>query len=154
MLRSDVLIALPLHLAVDFDDAAGVDMDQSPADVGSFVIPYRCEVFLAGAVVCESCIGTSGTTPVVKYDKRPTAGDDTSRGDGDIAHLILATTAAGKVMYDRVAKGTVLEPGEEVVVQLVTAATGSPKTGHIKPFLLVKQIPEVLGNLSDMVETA
>jgi hypothetical protein len=153
MLRSDVLIALPLHLAVDYDDAAGIDMDQAAGDMGSFVIPYRCEVFLAGAVVCETCAGGS-TTPIVDFDLRPTAGDETDRGAADIAHLILSTTAAGKVMYDRAAKGTVLEPGEEVVVELKTAATGGGKAGHVKPFLLVKQIPEVLGNLSDMVETA
>lgn len=149
MLRSDVLIALPLHLAVDFDDAQGIELEQAAKDVGSFIIPYRCEVFLAGVVVCETCVGAA--TPVVDFDKRPTAGDDTSRGSADIAHLVLGLTAAGKVMYDRVAKGVVLEPGEEVVVQLTTAATTA---GHCKPFLLVKQIPEVLANLSDMVETA
>lgn len=156
MLRDDILIALPLHLAIDYDDAAGVDMDQSPADVGSFVIPFRCEVFLAGAVVTEVCAGST-STPVVKFDKRPTAGSDgsgaTARGDGDIANLVLATTVAGKVIYDRVAKGTVLEPGQEVMVQLVTAAVGTP-TGHIKPFLLVKQVPETIANLANMVETA
>jgi hypothetical protein len=153
MLRSDILIALPLHLAIDFDDAAGIDCDAAAVDKGSFVIPYRCEVFLAGVVVCETCAG-AGTTPVVKFDLRPTAGDEASRGDGDIANLVLSTTAAGKVLYDRVAKGEVLEPGMEVMVQLATAATGGGAAGHVKPFLLVKQIPEVLGNLSDMVETA
>lgn len=153
MLRSDVLIALPLHLAIDYDDAAGIDMDQVAGDMGSFVIPFKCEVFLAGAVVTETCAGGS-TTPVVDFDLRPTAGIETDRGAADIAHLVLATTAAGKVMYDRAAVGTVLEPGEEVMVELATAATGGSKAGHVKPFLLVKEIPEVLGNLSDMVETA
>jgi len=153
MLRSDVLIALPLHLAIGYDDALGIDCDAAAVDKGSFVIPYRCEVFLAGAVVCETCAGGT-TTPIVDFDLRPTAGSDASRGAADIAHLILSTTAAGKVMYDRVALGTVLEPGEEVVVELKTASTGDGKTGHVKPFLLVKQIPEVLGNLADMVETA
>jgi hypothetical protein len=149
MLRSDVLIALPLHLAVDYDDPMGIELEQGAKDVGSFIIPYRCEVFLAGAVVCETCVGA--TTPVVDFDLRPTAGDDASRGAADIAHLVLGLTAAGKVMYDRAAKGTVLEPGSEVVVQLATAATTA---GHCKPFLLVKQIPEVLGNLAALVETA
>lgn len=153
MMRPDVLIALPLHLAVDYDDAAGIDTDQAAADMGSFIIPFKCEVALAGATVTETCAGGT-TTPVVDFDLRPTAGSDTDRGAADIAHLVLSTTAAGKVMYDKVAVGTVLEPGQEVVVELKTAATGTSKAGHVLPFLLVKQIPEVLGNLSDMVETA
>jgi len=156
MLRDDVLIALPLFLAVDYDDALGIDMDQGTGDKGTFIVPFRCEVFLAGAVVTEVCCGAD-TTPVVDFDRRPTAGIDDDRGAADIAHLVLATTAAGKTMYDRAAVGTVLEPGEEVVVDLATAATdagGGLQTGHILPFLLVKQIPEVFGNLSDMVETA
>ncbi|MCX5818448.1 MAG: hypothetical protein NT047_00820 [Deltaproteobacteria bacterium] len=155
MVRSDVFIALPLFLAVDYDDALGIDMDQVAGDMGTFIVPFRCEVFLAGANVTEVCAGAD-TTPVVDFDLRPTAGSDASRGSADIAHLVLSTTARGKVMYDRGAKGTVLEPGQEVVVQLTTAATdagGSAQTGHIKPFLLVKQVPETLGNLSGMTET-
>lgn len=152
MLRSDVLIALLVILELDYNDALGVDMDQAAGDVGSFIVPFKCEVFMAGGVVTEVCAGSS-TTPVVKFDLRPTAGSDTARGDGDIANLVLSTTAAGKVMYDRAAVGTILEPGQEVMIELTTAAVGSP-TGHIKPFLLVKQLPEVFGNLSDLVETA
>lgn len=158
MLRSDIPIALPFAYLMDYAatgawDALGIDMDATPADMGVFVIPFRCQVVLAGAVVTEVCAGSS-TTPVVKFDKRPTAGSDTDRGDGDVASLALATTAAGKVMYDLVAIGDVLEPGEEIVVQLVTAATGGSPTGHIRPFLLVEYVPETLANLSDMTETA
>lgn len=153
MLRSDLPIALPLHLAVDYDDALGIDMDQGAADMGVFIVPFRCEVYLAGAIVTETNAGGT-TTPIVDFDKRPTAGSDASRGAADIAHLVLSTTVAGKVMYDSVAKATVLEPGQEVVVQLTTAATGGGKAGHIHPFLLVKAIPETLANLSAMVETA
>jgi hypothetical protein len=156
MLKDDVLVALPLHLAVDYDDALGIDMDQVAADMGTFIVPFRCEVFLAGAVVTEVCCGAD-TTPVVDFDLRPTAGSDVARGSADIAHLVLSTTAAGKVMYDRAALGTVLEPGEEIVVQLAVPAAdagGNLQTGHIKPFLLVKVLPEVPGNLSGLVETA
>lgn len=151
MLRSNEPVALPLHLAVDYDDLAGIDMDQTAADMGSFIVPFKCEVFLAGLVVTETCAGT--TTPVVDFDKRPTAGSDTDRGAADIAHFVLSTTAAGKVMYDEVGKGTVLEPGQEVVVQLTTAAATGP-AGHVKPFLLVNYLPETFANMTDMVETA
>jgi len=156
MLRSDILVALPQLLFVDYDDALGVDMDQSPADLGTFIVPFKCEVFLAGAVVTEVCCGAD-TTPIVDFDLRPTAGSDSDRGAADIGHLILGTSAAGAVMYDEAAKGTVLEPGMEVVFELKTAAAdagGGLQTGHVLPFLLVKVIPEVIGNLADMVETA
>lgn len=152
MLGSDIVIALPYAYGVDFDDLAGIDCDQSAADMGHFIIPFRCEVVLAGLVVTETCSGGT-TTPVVDFDLRPTAGDDTSRGAADIAHFVLGTTAAGKVLYDLAAIGTVLEPGQEVVCELNVAATGSPKTGHVRPFLLVKYRAETLANLTDMVAT-
>ena len=156
MLRSNLLIALPLHLAVDYDDLAGVDCDQVAKDVGVFKVTFRCEVYLAGVVVTEVCAGAD-TTPEVDFDKRPTAGSDTDRGAADIAHLVLSTTAAGQVMYDKVGERTVLEPGQEVVVELAVAATdagGGAQTGHFLPFLLVEQIPETLVNLANLVETA
>jgi len=151
MLRSDIPVALPCHLFIDYDDVLGVDCDQSAADVGRFVIPFRCQVLLAGVVVTETCAGSS-TTPVVDFDKRPTAGSDTDRGAADIAHFVLSTTAAGKVMYDEAAVGTELTPGEEIIVELKTAATGTP-AGHFVPFLLVDYLPETKANLSDMTET-
>lgn len=152
MLRSNEPIALPLHQHVDYDDALGIDMDQAVGDMGTFIIPFKCEILLAGLVVTEVCAGT--VKPVVKFDKRPTAGSDTDRGDGDVASFALETTAAGKVMYDEGELGDTLEPGEEVVVELTTKASGGSPTGHVKPFLLVAYLPEIKENLSDMVETA
>jgi hypothetical protein len=153
MIRSDIPIALPYADYIDYDDALGLDMDQAAGDLGFFIVPFQCQVVLAGAVVTETCAGGT-TTPVVAFDKRPTAGSDTSRGAADIGNFVLSTTAAGKVMYDKVAVGTVLAPGDEIVVELVTAATGTSKAGHIRPFLLVEYLPETLANLADMVETA
>jgi hypothetical protein len=152
MLRSDIPVALPCHLFIDYDDTAGIDCDQSPADVGRFVIPFRCQVLLAGVVVTETCAG-GDATPQVDFDLRPTAGDDTSRGSADIAHFILGTTAAGKVMYDEAAVGTEMEPGEEVVVEVKVQAAGASAAGHVVPFLLVEYLPETKANLTDMTAT-
>jgi hypothetical protein len=153
MLRSDIPVALQCHLFIDYDDVLGVDCDQTPADVGRFVIPFKCQVILAGLVVTETCAGGT-TTPVAVFDKRPTAGSDGSRGAADIASFVLSTTAAGKVIYDEVAVGTVLNPGDEVIVELTVQATGGGAAGHFVPFLLVEQIPETKANLTDMVATA
>ncbi|MDD4339212.1 MAG: hypothetical protein PHV00_05980 [Syntrophales bacterium] len=151
MLRSDHPIALPYCWLVDYDDAAGVDLDQSAADVGYFMIPFRCQVVLAGLIITETCAGS--TQGQVDFDLRPTAGSDSDRGAADIAHFLMGTTAAGKVLYDEVAVGTVLEPGEEVVCEIKVQPVTGP-AGHFRPFLLVEYLPETLANLSDMTETA
>ena len=151
MLRSDIPIALPYQYAIDYDDSAGVDLDQAAADVGYFQVPFRCQVVLAGLVITETCAGT--TPGQVDFDKRPTAGSDTDRGAADIAHFLMGTTAGGKVLYDEAAIGTILEPGEEVVCEIKVRPLTSA-AGHFRPFLLVEQLPETLANLADMVETA
>lgn len=157
MLRSDIPVALPLSLFVDYNAAGGIDCAGNTGDKGVFTIPFKCSIIMAGCVVTEDCSGAA-STPVVKFDKRPTAGSDVDRGDGDIAEINLSTTAAGKVMYDRVAEGTNLVPGEEVVVELTTAAVkdevSTAGTGEIRPFLYVEYLPEVTANLTNMVATA
>lgn len=150
------MVPIPLQFRhVDFDAAgvttAGVDMDQTAADVGYFDIPFKCEVERAQLVITET---NAGTTPgQVKYDLRPTAGSDTDRGNGDIAHFNMGTTAAGKVLYDDVARGTILYPGQQVVVEIAVQPATGP-AGHIIPQLLVVPVPETAANLDDMVETA
>ena len=155
MLRSDLPIPLPFVAIVDYDDVEGLDCDQGPADLGRFIIPFKCEVYRADCVVTETCAG-SVSTPVVDFDLRPTVASDVDRGAADIAHIALSTTAAGKTMYDEAGKGTVLEPGEEVIVELATQAVdgGGLAAGHVLPVLLVKYLPETEANMADMVETA
>jgi len=145
-------VALPCNYLVDYDDTEGIDMDQAPADAAVFVIPYKCRVEYAGAVVIETCGGDT-TTPEVKFDKRPTAGSDTGRGDGDIGHLKLLTTAQGKLMYDVAARGEELEPGQEVVFEITVQATGTGAAGHVRPVLVVTPRDEMFANLSGMTET-
>ena len=152
MLRSDLLIPLPLDLFLDYDDTAGVDCDQTPADVGVFHVPFKCEVVRAQLNITETCAGADAT-PVTKFDLRPTLGSAASRGDGDIANFVMGTTAQGKVLYDEVALGTVLEPGDEVVVEVTTQAAGVGAAGHFRPDLLVQMIPETKANMADMVAT-
>jgi hypothetical protein len=157
MLSPDLPITLPYENIVDYsaltDDILGFDMDQTAKDLAVFSIPFRCEVIEAGLVVTETNAGGT-TTPVVDFDKRILPGSDAGRVDEAIAHFVLSTTAAGKVLYDKAAIGTILDPGAEVVVQLTTAATGGSKAGHVRPYLLVKYRPETIANLANKVETA
>lgn len=145
---------VPLHESrmIDFDDVVGIDLDQAAADVARFVVPFKCEVHQAQLHITETC---GGSTPgVVMFDRRPTLGSDSSRGSGDIASFAMAATAAGKVLFDNVARGTVLYPGDEVIVEITTRPTSGSPAGHFVPQLLVKPISEMDANLTDMVETA
>jgi len=129
--------------------ATGTTTDEA-GDIGKFVIPYKCEVHIAQLVVTEGM----GGTPRLKFDHRPTAGSNTARGEGDIGDINLGVTgvsAEGDVAYDEVAKGTILDPGDEVVVRVVTGATGQ---GTVWPQLLVKYMPETPANISSMQATA
>ncbi|MFW5874793.1 MAG: hypothetical protein ACOCUC_01020 [bacterium] len=134
-------------------DADGIDCDQGAKDVAIFNPGgQKVQVLMAGVVVTEDCGGDT-TKPIFKFDKRPTAGSDTDRGDGDVGELDLGSTEAGKVMYDRSKEGVVIEPGEEVVFELTQRADGDNSSGHVRPFLLVRPVPEEPVNLDNMVES-
>lgn len=132
-------------------EAMGLDCDQTEKDLAVFSIPFPCEIYAVGGTVTETCGGET-TTPVFKFDIRPTAGSDAGRGDGDAGVLNLGTTEAGKFAYDDSKRGTRLYPGQEIVCQLTTAATGTGAAGHIRPCVLVKYWPETFVNLSNAVD--
>lgn len=156
MLRDNAPISLPVQYLVmetgkGYADVLGFDCDQTAADAAVFEIPFKCVLQEVGVVVTETCGGT--TKPIVDFDLRPTAGSDDARGAADLGYLVLSTTAAGKVMYDLVGKGTTLIPGSEIVCELSVAAATNP-TGHCRPYVLVEYVPEVLANLTAKVVTA
>jgi len=127
----------------------------SAADIHIFTIPFKCKPLRAGFTLTTTV--SSSVSVVVKFDRRPTAGSDTNRGDGDVGALTIPTTAAaGKAYYedtDYVDAGTgswvaALDEGEQVVVQVSTA---SDSAGAGVPWLLVEVSPERPGNNTAMV---
>lgn len=145
-------ISLPFMQFLGNTAVLGVNLDQAPADVGVFIAPFRCKIKYAGGVVTATCGGVT-TTPVVGFDRRPTAGSDASRGSSDIGSLALGTTVAGRVMYDAKAQNVILEPGQEVICKVTVRATGVGAAGHIRPFMVVEPLAETMANLSRMVKT-
>ena len=106
--------------------AKDVDLN-SLADVGDWAPGLVPHIIRAVALVVTNTIGAAG---VLKFDKRPTAGDNTGRGDGDVAVLNLATTHdAGEVVY-KDGLNVLIKPGEEVVAE-VTDVTAAADTGHV-----------------------
>jgi hypothetical protein len=120
----------------------------STGDKWIFTIPFKCEVVRAFCVVQGS--SSNGTAAVIKFDKRPTAGSDSGRGDGDVA--VLSKTASvsqqGKMLYEDPATRVTLDEGDEVVVE-VTTADGAANA--MTPGLLIREIPEIAANNSAMV---
>jgi hypothetical protein len=108
---------------------------------------FPVEIIAVFAIITN----TIGATGVIKFDKRPTAGSDSSRGDGDIGILNLATTHdAGEVVYYELTSRIKVSPGEEIVVEVTDAAAASD-TAHLG----IVYVPawEVPANNTDMIAT-
>ena len=141
-------------------DNTGIDMEgHANADAGYFVIPFKCSPYMAGGVVTEGFAGGTSGEGELQFDRRQVAGSDTSRGVADIGRLVFGVTgvsAQGETCYDVACQnaGVTLEPGMEVMVQVVRGPTGSGQAGKVKPFLLVRYMPETRANLASLQETS
>jgi len=120
----------------------------SAADVGSWAPGYMPHIVRAAAVVFTTGVDATGQ---LKLDKRPTAGSNTGRGDGDVATLNYTTTtgAQGAVVYKNELNVEIL-PGEEVVAE-ISDATPTAGVGHV--ILYIEPRWEVPGNNTDMTAT-
>lgn len=114
------------------------------ADVWEFAIPFKCEVIQVGLTILNDV----GATATVKFDSVQL----TTRGDGDVADIDLATShTAGEFVYSVPATQLVFEAGDFVVVQVTDAAAAGDEAVAV---LIIREIPEVAGNNSKMVLTA
>lgn len=120
--------------------------DGTTGDKGFWGPAYQPVVVRGFAVVTRAVVCCAGE---VALDKRPTAGDDTSRSELDTLTIANAT-AAGKVIYVD-GLNTKISPSEELVAE-VTNATGAASALRIVAF--VEPSPEVPANNTDMSESA
>ena len=124
----------------------------SAADVGDWAPGYVPHIVRAVSLVFTTAVDATGE---LKVDKRPTAGSDTGRGDGDVATIAYTTTtgAQGKVVYAGTTAAPLnvkVSPGEELVFQ-VTDATPTAGAAHL--VLYLDPVWEVPGNNTDMAAT-
>ena len=116
-------------------------------DKATLVVPFKCVVKRAFVVVNTASV--SATAFVIKFDKRPTAGSDTGRGDGDVA--VISKTASvdqqGKYLYEDPSSRVTLDEGEQVMVE-VTTANGDACA--VDAGILVEYTPEIPANNSAM----
>jgi hypothetical protein len=106
----------------------------------------QIQFHLAAAVV------SSAAAVVVKCKKYPTAGS--SAGESDLGTLTIpAGAAAGKVYYKDISPAAI-EPGDEIVFEVTTAAAGGAKAGTGTPAFISHIEMELPANISDMIASA
>jgi hypothetical protein len=129
--------------------ARGADLN-SVADVTGAhwspgYVPHRVR---AVALAIDNAIGGAG---VLKFDKRPTHGSDTDRGDGDVAVLTIPNSTAGGIVLYKDGLNVLINPGEQVVAE-VTDATAASDTGTV--IIYVEPVWERPGNNTSMLASA
>lgn len=120
----------------------------STGDKGTIVVPFKCEVVRAYALVNGN--STHATGFVIKFDERPTAGSDVGRGDGNAGILskTAATNQQGKYLYEDPTARTTLVEGSQVIVE-VTTANGNACVVDVG--ILVTKVADSPGNNAAMV---
>jgi hypothetical protein len=125
---------------------AAADLN-SLADLAGWGPVFQPVRIVALVAVVTNALGGAG---VIKFDKRPTYGSDTGRGDGDVGSLALPdTTAIGVVIYKEV--NITLNPGQQVVAE-VTDATAGSDTADV--YIVVEYLPDRPANFSAMLASA
>lgn len=117
------------------------------ADKATLYAPmFKSRVHLAAV----SIAGTDAGGATIKFDRRITAGSDTGRGDGDAGVVIIpASNCAGLVKQDNSARGLIINPGDQIVVEVT--AEGVAALNVCAQLWLVYE-PEEVGNLTDVAE--
>ena len=102
----------------------------------------------AVAIVAKAAGSAAG---VVKFDKQPTAGSASGRGDGDVAVLTAPNPhAQGKVLAKENLR-VLINPGEQVVAEVTTAWTGVNVADII---LMIEPVREIYDNMTGVTESA
>jgi hypothetical protein len=88
--------------------------------------PAKAVEVVGFGIIVTTALADAADGLVLKADIRPTAGSDSSRGDGDAGTLTLTQAqadgkAAGKVVRCRPTSHAVVYPGQQVVLDLTTA---------------------------------
>lgn len=122
-----------------------ITSSNSTGDKATFTIHDRCTVKRIYCVV----EGTEATQCVVNFDKRPTAGSDTGRGDADVGALTFgASNRQGKYIYEDPTSTITLDEGDQVVVEVATASTAAK---NFVAGMICIRAPEVAANNTAMV---
>lgn len=121
----------------------------STADIATFPIFKKYRVHMVAAVVNGS--SDHATAFTIAFDKRPTAGSDTSRGDADCGQVskTASTSQQGKMLYDFPSSVVTVDEGDQIIAQ-VTVANGEACAVDVG--VVLEYIPDVVTNNTACVE--
>jgi hypothetical protein len=118
--------------------------------IQSFTVQAQCQVDQLFFAISTSVVSSGNV--VVTFKRRPTLGS--TSGEVTIGTLTMPSgAAAGKVYYKAVAPVVCLA-GEQIVVEVTTAAAGGSAAGNGQGFFDAEQDPETNANNPDMVLSA
>lgn len=119
---------------------------QTAADKATLSMPFNKQKVKKAWIEVR---GTDAGGATVKFDKRPTAGSDTGRGDGDIAVITIpASNQQGKRLYEIPATVIHLVAGEEVVAEVTAEGVAALQ---VVAGLEVERVAETEANSANMV---
>jgi hypothetical protein len=122
----------------------------SAAVVQSFTVLSQCQVDQLFFAISTSVVSSGNV--IVAFKRRPTIGS--SSGEVTIGSLTIpGGAAAGKVYYKQVSP-VVCAAGEQIVIEVTTAAAGMGAAGNGQGFFDAEQDPETNANNPDMVASA
>lgn len=117
--------------------------------VQSFTVLEQCQVSQLYFAISTATV--SNADIVVAFKRRPTLGS--ASGEVTIGSLNITTgAAAGRVFYKYV-DPVVCAAGEQIVIEVTTAAGGMGAAGNGQGFFSAQQDPETDANNSDMIES-
>ena len=118
----------------------------SAAVVQSFTVVEQCQVDRLYFAVSTSVVSSGNV--VVTFKRRPTL--NSASGEVSIGTIVIPNgTAAGKVLYKGVTP-VVCAAGEQIVIEVTTAAAGMGAAGNGQGFFFADQDPETEANNADM----
>lgn len=122
----------------------------SAAVVQSFTVLSQCQVDQLFFAISTSVVSSGNV--IVAFKRRPTIGS--TSGEVIIGSLTIpGGAAAGKVYYKQVSP-VVCAAGEQIVIEVTTAAAGMGAAGNGQGFFDAEQDPETNANNPDMVASA
>lgn len=107
-------------------------------------ITSKCVVVRFGVLLNA----TPGDAGAIDFDKRILYASDTGRVDKAVGTINLTTShVAGNIVYKDPTTQIELQPGDEVVVEVTDA---SASVTEARAYMIVREVPEVAANQTDM----